>query len=72
MTALAQEGFVVTEKQHAKFVLYDNIITAVNGKQTIVNKTVTAHSIFKNKPLEETLKRISKHGRDEFYKGKTA
>jgi gamma-glutamyltranspeptidase/glutathione hydrolase len=70
--ALAQEGFVVTEKQHAKFVLYDSIITAVNGKQIIVNKTVAAHSIFKNKALAETLKRISKNGRDEFYKGKTS
>ncbi len=70
--ALAQEGFVVTEKQHVKFVLYDSIITAVNGKQVLVNKTVEAHSIFKNKALAETLKRISKNGRDEFYKGKTA
>jgi len=70
--SLAQEGFVVTQKQHDKFVLYDSIITAVNGKQILVNKTVAAYSIFKNKALAETLKRISKNGRDEFYKGKTA
>ena len=70
--SLAQDGFVVTQKQHDKFVLYDSIITAVNGKQIIVNKTVAANSIFKNIALAETLKRISKNGRDEFYKGKTA
>ena len=70
--SLAQQGFVVTQKQHDKFVLYDSIITAVNGKQVLVNKTVAAQSILKNAPLAKTLKQISKNGRDEFYKGETA
>ncbi|WP_299124602.1 gamma-glutamyltransferase [uncultured Winogradskyella sp.] len=69
---LAQEGFIVTQKQHDKFILYDSIITAVNGKQTMFNKSVAAESLLKNKALAETLKRISKNGRDEFYKGETA
>ncbi|WP_298759608.1 gamma-glutamyltransferase [uncultured Psychroserpens sp.] len=70
--ALAENGFTVTKKQHERFVKYDSIITAVNGKTTLVNKDVPAQSTFKNVALAETLKRISKHGRDEFYKGETA
>ncbi|MCD2259465.1 gamma-glutamyltransferase [Psychroserpens luteolus] len=70
--ALAENGFTVTKKQHKRFMKYDSIITAVNGKTTLVNKDVPAQSTFKNVALAETLKRISKHGRDEFYKGETA
>ncbi|MDG5491275.1 gamma-glutamyltransferase [Psychroserpens sp. SPM9] len=69
---LAQNGFIVTEKQHKRFQKYDSIITAVNGKQTLINKQIAAHSTFKNTALAETLKRIAEHGRDEFYTGQTA
>ncbi|OUR97672.1 gamma-glutamyltransferase [Flavobacteriales bacterium 33_180_T64] len=69
---LAETGFIITEKQHKRFGKYDSIITAVNGKQTLINKDVAANSTFKNLALAETLKRISKHGRDEFYTGQTA
>lgn len=70
--ALAENGFTVTEKQHKRFIKYDSIITSTNGKQTIINKEVATNSIFKNLALAETLKRISKYGRDEFYTGQTA
>nr|WP_321234129.1 gamma-glutamyltransferase [uncultured Psychroserpens sp.] len=70
--ALAENGFSVTEKQHKRFIKYDSIITAVNGKQVLVNKDVATNSIYKNLALAETLKRISTNGRDEFYAGQTA
>jgi gamma-glutamyltranspeptidase/glutathione hydrolase len=70
--ALAENGFTITEKQQNRFIKYDSIITAVNGKQTPINKTVTANSTFKNLALANTLKRISQFGRDEFYTGQTA
>ena len=69
---LAEKGFIVTKKQHERFVKYDSIITAVNGKQTLVNKNVQSNTIFNNMALAETLRRISRNGRDEFYKGETA
>jgi gamma-glutamyltranspeptidase/glutathione hydrolase len=70
--ALAENGFPVTEKQHKRFTKYDSIFTVVNGKETIFNKKVATNAIFKNLALAETLKRISKNGRDEFYTGQTA
>ncbi len=70
--ALAENGFTITKKQQERFIEYDSIITAVNGKQMPINKTIKVNSTFKNLPLAETLKRISKNGRDEFYTGQTA
>lgn len=70
--ALAENGFTITKKQQNRFIKYDSIITAVNGKQVPINKTVIANSIFKNLALASTLKRISKFGRDDFYTGQTA
>ncbi|WP_323789868.1 gamma-glutamyltransferase [Psychroserpens sp.] len=69
---LAQKGFAVTEKQHAKLEHYDSIIRVVNGKDILFTRNIKAHDTIKNIQLAETLKRIVKNGKDEFYKGETA
>ena len=69
---LAQNGFVVTDKQAKRLSEYDSIFSAVNNKQILFNKTIKAGDTIKNLALANTLQRISEYGRDEFYKGETA
>lgn len=69
---LAQKGFAVTQKQQAKLEHYDSIMRVVNGKDILFTADIKAGDTIKNIQLAETLKRIAKHGKDEFYKGETA
>ena len=69
---LAEKGFVITEKQQARFNENDSIFKAVNKKEILFSNRSNSGDTIKNQALAETLKRISKHGKDEFYKGKTA
>lgn len=69
---LANNGFVVTKKQAKRFAAYDSIFTAVNKKQILFNKSIKAGDTLRNIALAQTLQRISDHGRNEFYSGKTA
>ena len=69
---LAENGFVVTEKQYQKLQHYDSIIRAVNGKDILFTNNIKAKDTIKNIALAETLKRIANNGKDEFYKGETA
>src|SRR5690554_680134 len=69
---LAIKGFVVTEKQANRFQTYDSIFRAVNGKDIIFSKNKKAGDTIKNIALANTLSRIAKHGKNEFYTGKTA
>ncbi|WP_425075209.1 gamma-glutamyltransferase [Psychroserpens sp. S379A] len=70
--ALAENGFVVTKKQHEKLDHYDSIMRVVNGKDILFTKHIKANDTLKNIALAQTLKRIAKNGKDEFYKGETA
>jgi gamma-glutamyltranspeptidase/glutathione hydrolase len=70
--ALAKNGYAVTKKQEDRIDHYDSIIRAVNGKEILYNNNLKAGDTIVNIPLAETLERISKNGRDEFYKGETA
>lgn len=69
---LAQKGFIVTKQQAKRFVAYDSIFSSVNKKQIIFNKNIKAGDTLMNLALAETLQRIAKGGRNEFYEGETA
>ena len=69
---LAKKGYRVTKKQEDRIEHYDSIIRAVNGKEILYNNNLKAGDNIINIPLAETLERISKNGRNEFYKGETA
>lgn len=70
--ALAQKGVVVTEKDvvHINKNLED--IQKVSGMATLVSKPYQVGDTIKYLAMAETLSRIMKNGRDEFYKGETA
>ena len=69
---LAQNGYVITEKQELRIAHYDSLIRAVNGKEILYNNKLKSGDLIKNSALAETLQRIADNGRDEFYKGKIA
>lgn len=70
--ALAEKGVVVTENQLIQINQHRAAIVRLNGDQTLFAKDFKAGDIIKFPALAETLKRISKNGRDEFYKGESA
>jgi len=69
---LANQGYVITEKQQERFNRFDSIFQVVNGKQILFSNQSKAGDTIKNLKLAETLKRIADNGRDEYYKGQTA
>lgn len=69
---LVEEGVVVTEKQAARLDRYWEAILEVNGDSTLFYTQCRAGDTLQYPALANTLKRISKNGRDEFYKGETA
>lgn len=70
--ALAERGVIVTPKQVARLEQYRDAIIKVNGDSTIFSSGCRAGDTIKYTALAHTLRRISKNGRDEFYKGDTA
>lgn len=70
--ALAEKGVVVTKKQEKSLNDYHDAIVKVNGSTTLLATTFKENDTIKYPALAATLKRISKNGRNEFYKGKTA
>ena len=69
---LAERGVIVTKKQEDRLTAYRAKIIKVNGDKTLFATAFKENDVIKYPALAATLKRISKNGRDEFYKGKTA
>ena len=69
---LAEKGVVVTKKQEARLNDYRSKIIKANGDKTLFANVFKENDVIKYPSLAATLKRISKNGRDEFYKGQTA
>lgn len=70
---LAEEGYIVTEAQEARFKHYHNQFVKVNGHEILYNNKIKAGERIKNIALANTLQRIAKYGSSEFYQdGETA
>jgi gamma-glutamyltranspeptidase / glutathione hydrolase len=70
--ALAERGVIVTKKQEKNMNDYRESIIKVNGPTTLLAVNFKENDTIKYSALANTLKRISKYGRNEFYKGETA
>lgn len=69
---LARNGFVVTKNQAERLRMHRQLFIQVNGPDTFFGKEIQAGDTLKIPVLANTLERIAKKGRKEFYKGKTA
>jgi gamma-glutamyltranspeptidase/glutathione hydrolase len=70
--ALAKKGVIVTEKQEERLNKYRAVITEVNGNKTLFAQSFKKGDYIKYDALANTLERIMKNGKNEFYKGETA
>jgi gamma-glutamyltranspeptidase/glutathione hydrolase len=70
--ALAKKGVVITEKQLKQINDNKQDIIKVNGNETLYSKNYKVGDTIKYNAIAETLIRIMKNGKDEFYKGETA
>ena len=69
---LVEHGVVVTAKQAKRLESYREQIIEVTGDNTLFFNSCVQGDTLKYPALANTLRRISKNGRDEFYKGETA
>ncbi|HAH54529.1 MAG TPA: gamma-glutamyltransferase, partial [Flavobacterium sp.] len=70
--ALAKKGVVVTQKQEKMQQNYRNDIIKISGAKTLFAQNFKTGDTIKYLALAETLNRIMKNGKEEFYKGETA
>ncbi len=68
---LANTGFVITPKQKARFDEFKEQFEKINGESSIFTDVYEAGDTLKNIALANTLTKISKNGRAEFYAGET-
>lgn len=70
--ALAKKGIIVTEKQEKQILTNIETIKKISGNETLMSKTYKVGDTIRYFALAETLTKIMKNGKDEFYKGETA
>lgn len=70
--ALAQKGVVVTEKQLKQIRANQADIIKISGAETLYAQNYKIGDTIKYNALAETLTRIMKNGKNEFYQGETA
>ena len=66
---LANNGFPVTELQVKRFQEFKTIFEEVNGETSLFTKEYNVGDTLKNIALANTLAKIAKNGRAEFYQG---
>lgn len=69
---LAKKGVYVTAKQEDRIKKYQPLFKKANKDSILFDNLWKHNDTIKYPALAETLERIMKHGRDEFYKGETA
>lgn len=67
--ALAEKGFVVTEKQEKRLTQYRDLFLKVNNDTILFAKSFKKGDTIKNIKLAHTLELLKKNGRDVFYAG---
>jgi gamma-glutamyltranspeptidase/glutathione hydrolase len=70
--ALAKKGVIVTEKQQKRLKKHTPNFRKANKETILLDNNWKKGDTIKYISLAETLTRIQKNGKDEFYKGKTA
>ncbi len=69
---LAKKGVVVTDKQEKRLKTYHPLFKEVNKDSIMFQYNWKQNDTIKYPALAETISRILKNGKDEFYKGETA
>ncbi|WP_366938360.1 gamma-glutamyltransferase [Algoriphagus sp.] len=68
---LAEKGYIATSNQATRLERLRETFIEVNGPETYFSKKISEGDTLKFPILAETLRRIAKGGKDEFYKGET-
>ncbi|MDC8000562.1 gamma-glutamyltransferase [Aequorivita todarodis] len=68
---LAKKGYIITEKEAEELEMYIPYFEEINGETILYTENLKAGDTLKNLALANTLERISKNGRAEFYGGET-